>query len=145
MKYFLWLVVMTSSVGILFSCGASAPGGELEWREGWVRALPTGSGMTAAYGELRNDSPETISLSAFDSDVFASVSLHQSTVENGVSRMREQSDVQIAPGEVLILEPGRLHLMLMRARQNVQVGDQIEITIHSGEKRYAFKLLVEAR
>lgn len=101
--------------------------------------------MTAAYGELHNLSNKAIRLEAYDSDAFASVSLHLSVIVDGVSRMREQSNVEIAPGESLLLEPGALHLMLMRPTREVNPGDEIEIGISSGSERYTFKIPVEAR
>jgi copper(I)-binding protein len=101
--------------------------------------------MTAAYGELQNNSTGTIRLIAYDSDSFSSVSLHQSIVENGVSRMLEQTDVQIAAGEILTLQPGGLHLMLMRPSGKILVGNEVEIGIQSDGQRFVFKLPVEAR
>lgn len=145
MKYFLMFVVITASAGLLFSCKAATETGQLEWREGWVRALPPGSGMTAAYGELWNQSTEAIHLKAFDSNAFASISMHQSVMQDGVSRMQEQMDVQIAAGDVLQLKPGGMHLMLMRANRDVLAGDEIEIGIVSGEQRFIFTLPVEVR
>ncbi len=129
----------------MFSCKAADENLPLEWRDGWVRALPPGSGMTAAYGELWNKSPETIHLNAFDSKTFANVSMHQSIMQDGVSRMQESRDVQIAAGEVLKLQPGGMHLMLMRADRDVLAGDKIEIVISSGTQRFLFILPVEAR
>ena len=145
MKYFWTIFLLSASVPILYSCNATNDGGQLEWRYGWVRSLPPGSGMTAAYGELWNQSTEIIHLSAFDSNSFASVSMHQSIMQEGVSRMQEQSEVQIAAGEVLQLKPGGMHLMLMRANREVRAGDEIEIGITSGAKRFVFTLPVEAR
>ncbi|MDZ4729675.1 MAG: copper chaperone PCu(A)C, partial [Xanthomonadales bacterium] len=102
-------------------------------------------GMTAAYGELHNKSNETVRLEAYDSDAFANVSLHRSVIVDGVSRMRAQSNVEIAPGESLVLEPGGLHLMLMRSTRALSPGDEIEIGISSSGVRYTFNLLVETR
>jgi copper(I)-binding protein len=101
--------------------------------------------MTAAYGELHNKKNKAIRLEGFDSDAFTSVSLHLSVIEDGVSSMHEQSGIEIAPGESLLLEPGGLHLMLMGSTREVGVGDEIEIAITSGDERFSFKLPVEAR
>ena len=145
MKYFSMLVVMTASTLLLFSCNAADETPQLEWRDGWVRALPPGSSMTAAYGEIWNTSQETIILDAFDSNAFASVSMHQSIIEEGVSRMQQQVNVQIAAGEMLQLQPGGMHLMLMGADRNVVAGGEIVIAVISGGQRFLFNLPVEAR
>ncbi len=101
--------------------------------------------MTAAYGELHNPGNEAVLLEAYDSDAFANVSLHLSIIEDGVSRMQEQPDMEIAAGQSIVLEPGGLHLMLMQSTREVRPGDEIEIGISSGGKRYVFKLPVETR
>lgn len=101
--------------------------------------------MTAAYGELRNNSQNVITLTTYDSTAFADVSLHQSIMENGVSRMREQKAVQIESGETLLLQPGGLHLMLMKPIAEVQVGHEIEIGISTADSRFVFSLPVESR
>ena len=101
--------------------------------------------MTAAYGELKNTGQEAVQLLDYDSDAFASVSLHQSSTENGVSKMREQGVVKLEAGESLSLEPGGLHLMLMRSTRDLEVGDDIEIGVRTSGERYVFKLPVEAR
>lgn len=146
MKFFSLLRFLTvfCLVG-LFACSPSAEPGGLEWKQGWVRAMPPGRSMTAAYGELRNTGQEALQLLDYDSDAFASVSLHQSTTENGISRMQEQGIVQLESGESLSLEPGGLHLMLMRATRDLEVGDEIEIGVITPGERYVFKIPVEAR
>jgi copper(I)-binding protein len=73
------------------------------------------------------------------------VSLHHSSTENGISSMQEQGIVQLEAGASLSLEPGGLHLMLMRATRDLEVSDEIEIGVTTSGKRYVFKLPVEAR
>lgn len=146
MKYFLPAgILLTAGFSLLLSCNAATETSGLEFLNGWVRALPPGAGMTAAYGELHNPGNETVWLEAYDSDAFANVSLHLSIIEDGVSRMQEQSAMEIAAGQSIVLEPGGLHLMLMRSTREVRPGDEVEIGIISGGKRYVFKLPVEAR
>ena len=138
-------MVVTLITANLLSCSVAEPPADLEWRNGWVRALPPGADMTAAYGELRNNSQKSIELMAFDSTAFVYVSLHRSFIENGVSRMQEQNPMRIAAGETLLLQPGGLHLMLMKSEIEVQVGNAIEIGISSVDQRYVFSLPVESR
>ncbi len=145
MKKILSPVFVTLIAAILLACSVSEPPPDLEWRNGWIRALPPGSGMTAAYGELRNNSNKAIALDAFDSNAFAIVELHRSSMEDGVSRMREQKGVRIAAGEALQLQPGGLHLMLMKPEGKLNVGDPVEIGITSAGQRFVFSLPVESR
>lgn len=143
--FFSTSLIVTIFSAVLLSCSNQSGADGLELQQGWVRALPPGKGMTAAYGELHNKSKDTIWLVAYDSEAFSYVSLHKTMIVDGVSRMREQTNVQIEPGEVLKLEPGGLHLMLMNPAFEIRPGDEIEIVISSDEQRFVFKLPVEAR
>jgi copper(I)-binding protein len=137
--------VVTLIACFLLSCSAGKRTADLEWRNGWVRALPPGAVMTAAYGELRNTSQKSIEFTAFVSNAFAQVSLHQSSTEQGVTRMREQRSRRIAAGETMLLQPGGLHLMLMKPTSELNLGDEVEIGISSADRHFVFSLPVESR
>lgn len=78
-----------------------------------TRPMP-GSGMSAAYLTLTNNSELTIPITRVTSTEFASVQIHESTLENGVARMRAIPELRILPGESVTLQRGGKHLMLMR-------------------------------
>jgi len=102
--------------------------------------------MTAAYGRFINTGDETIEIAAFESDSFANVSLHQSTIENGTSVMKPVKAWSIEPGTAAVLEPGGMHLMLMQATREIATGSTVQLAlISTSGKRYPFTLQVEAR
>ena len=114
MKNFLRLSLASLLVALVFASGAAASGNPtLVFEEAWVRAMPPGMRMTAAFGLLRNPGDGEIVINGFSSPDFGDVSLHLSETVDGVSRMRELPELRIGPGESLRLEPGGLHLMLM--------------------------------
>lgn len=78
-----------------------------------TRPMP-GMGMSAAYMSLTNNTDRTVSISRVSSAQFESVELHESTVEDGVARMRPLSKLEIAGGATVTLRRGGKHLMLMR-------------------------------
>ncbi len=78
-----------------------------------TRPLP-GMTMSAGYLSLSNNSDETIRITRITSAQFESVQLHETTIENGVSRMRAIAALEIPAGETLTLQRGGKHLMLMR-------------------------------
>ena len=78
-----------------------------------TRPMP-GSGMSAAYLSMTNNSEQTISITRVSSAQFDSVQIHESTLEKGVARMRALSELRIPPGETVTLQRGGKHLMLMR-------------------------------
>jgi len=108
--------------------------------------MPPGAGMTAAYGRFINSGADAIEIATFECDSFASVSLHQTVMEDGTSRMKELKTWSIKPGAAAVLEPGGLHLMLMQPTREIVVGSTVELAlISTSGQDYHFTLKVEAR
>lgn len=70
--------------------------------------------MSAGYLSLTNNSDETIRITRVTSPQFESVQLHESTIEDGIARMRSMPALEIPAGETVTLQRGGKHLMLMR-------------------------------
>ncbi len=130
---------------IASGCAAEpAPGLALE--AAWVRAMPPGKSMTAAYGMVINHYPQAIEIVSISSDAYAHVSLHQSVLENGVASMRAVEPWLMEAGSRLQLEPGGYHLMLMRPQRAIAAGDQVSLVLTSSDgAEYRFTLPVESR
>ena len=92
---------------------ACAPGGAPLSADSIVvtRPLP-GSGTSAAYLTLNNNSAEDIVITRVVSPEFASVAMHESVLKDGVSRMRPLARLVVPAHGTLGLEPGGKHLML---------------------------------
>ena len=73
-----------------------------------------GKTMRAAYLALTNNTDEAIRITRVSSDAFAAVQMHETTVENGIARMRALPQLDIPAGGTVRLERGGKHLMLMR-------------------------------
>ena len=58
-------------------------------REGWVRLPPGPMPMAAGYGKIRNDCRSAVVVVGAGSKAFGDVSLHETTLVEGISRMRE--------------------------------------------------------
>ena len=102
--------------------------GQLGVSNAWIPQAPPGVDMLAGYLTLKNSGDAPVSILAAQSDRFLTVTVHQTVIENGVSRMRELNHLEIAPGEEVKFAPGGVHLMLMQPRREVLPGDRIEIT-----------------
>lgn len=88
-------------------------------------ARPTpDSKMAAGYLALRNNSKETITITAVTSPNYASVEMHETIIEDGVSRMRPVDAITIPPGRVFYFKRGGKHLMLMQP-----VGESTSVTL----------------
>jgi copper(I)-binding protein len=76
-----------------------------------ARPVP-GMSMGAGYLTLENNSEQRITITRVHSPEIESVEMHESVLEDGVSRMVKLQEVVILPGQLLRFEPGAKHLML---------------------------------
>ena len=106
----------------------AAPSG-LKAEGAWVRWLPNGL-PAAGYLELVNDSDADLSLTGASSPDYMMVHLHESYVNNdGTSGMRMIAKVVVPAHGTVRLSPGGYHLMLMKARHAIEVGDTVAIVL----------------
>ena len=76
-----------------------------------TRPLP-GVRMGAGYLSLSNATSQRILITKVMSPNFESVEMHESVLEDGISRMVKLDEVAILPGRTVHFEPGGKHLML---------------------------------
>jgi len=98
-------------------------------REGWVRLPPGSSPMAAGYGVIHNGCKAPVAVVAAGSKAFGDVSLHETTLVDGVGRMRAVERLPIAPGASVVLKPGGLHLMLMQPEVPLAKGGQVPLRL----------------
>lgn len=101
-------------------------------REGWVRLPPAGMpagamAMMAGFGRIENRGPLPITIVGARSDAFGDASLHETSLDDGISRMRAVPRLRIAPDAAAVLKPGGLHLMLMQPRTPMRAGQKVTI------------------
>lgn len=100
---------------------------QLNVSDAWVREAPPTSQVLAAY--LRIDNPDAVEISIVgaSSPQFETVELHRTEIVDGIARMVAQQRLIVPAGDTVVFEPGGLHLMLIKAHQPLQRGDQVEI------------------
>ena len=134
------------AVGSLWAAAPVTEAQPLSFDEAWVRAMPPGMKMTAAFGQLKNSGPDGLEIVDFGSPQFADVSLHRTEAVGGVSRMREVEGFSIEAGETVELQPGGLHLMLMGPAEELQVGQVVTVILSITDgRKFSFTLPVERR
>lgn len=101
----------------------------LEVSEAWVRALPPVQRNTAAYVTLRNTGDAAVTVIGGQAAGADRVEIHRSEQVDGTMRMRQVSEVTIAPGERVSLQPGGLHLMLLGLERMPTEGEQVELCL----------------
>ena len=98
----------------------------------WIRVLP-GALPAGAYVVLRNDGDQPVALTGASTPAYGMAMLHRSTQSGGTSRMAMVDALPIPAHGTQALAPGGYHLMLMDAKQPVQPGDTVRITLKFGD------------
>lgn len=83
--------------------------------------------MMAGFGRIENRCGVELVIVGATSPAFGDVSLHETRVVDGVSRMRAMPELRIAPGGAAVLKPGGMHLMLMQPRAPLKAGGTIVV------------------
>lgn len=83
--------------------------------------------MLAGFARMDNPCSKPISVVGASSPAFGNVELHETTIVDGISRMRAVSRLQIDGGASRQMEPGGLHLMLMQSRVAPRAGEKLRV------------------
>jgi copper(I)-binding protein len=110
--------------------------GPLDIRSPWTRETPKGATIGGGYVEIKNNGTKSDKLLNGSVSAAARFQIHRTTIENGVSKMREVTDgIEIKPGETIKFEPGASHLMFVNLMQPLHEGDAVRGTLtfeHAG-------------
>lgn len=126
--------------GLTYVCTTNAAG-KAVWGKGlkksaskltisdpWAKAAD--SGMSAAFGTLRNPTAKPITVIAATSPYGSSLQLHEVVTKDGAMVMqRKPGGFTIAPGAMLELRPGGSHLMFMGLRKPITAGALVPMTL----------------
>jgi len=111
---------------------------------GWARLPPPGSTMSAGYARLQNTCAAAVSIVGVQGSSFGEVSLHETVVEGGVSRMRAVPRLEVPARGTVELRPGGLHLMLMQPSTALVEGRQLPLALALADgSSVAFTLTVQ--
>ncbi len=110
------------------ACGSDAP--PLVATDVVVKPPMPGMKMTAGYLTLHNNTGEDITIDRVTSPQFGKVEMHETVIEDGVSRMSALGNVVLPSREAVEFRPGGKHLMLMRPDENL---DAVTLEFHSGD------------
>jgi copper(I)-binding protein len=95
----------------------------------WSRSTPAGMSMGVAYLSITNKGTEAEVLTGASSPNAASVQFHQTTISEGMARMRPLTEITVAPGATVRIEPGGLHLMLIDLKTPLAAGTRVPLTL----------------
>lgn len=117
----LFLPIQAMAAGLVFS-------------DAWARATVPNAGSAAIYGSFRNDGDQLVKIKKITTDVAGMVMLHRSTLENGMMKMSAVDELSVFPGEVVTLEPGGMHMMLMDLRATLEENQIVYVNIFTSDE-----------
>jgi periplasmic copper chaperone A len=121
---------------LLASCKPASAPPAVSVDGAWARATVPGQMGSAAYFTIRNAGGDDKLLSV--TSPMAGASLHSTSLDNGVMRMRPLAALDIPAKGTVELKPGGTHVMLMGLKQPLQAGTTLELDLKfekSGERR----------
>jgi copper(I)-binding protein len=96
--------------------------------EAWARASAGASTTGAAYVTLVGGA-QADSLVSVSTPIATTADVHETTSDNGVSRMRAVPAVAIPPGRTVTFAPGGFHIMLTGLKQRLTAGQSFPLTL----------------
>lgn len=103
--------------------------GEFLVESAYIRGLPPGQSVTAAFMTLRNDLDRDCHLVGASTPIAGSAEVHAHSHHGGTMSMRPVDALPIPAGEQVSLQPGGYHLMLFGLEQTLVDGDSHPLTL----------------
>jgi iron complex outermembrane receptor protein len=95
----------------------------------WSRPTAPGMPMGVAYFTLENRGSTEDALVSASTPAATRVEFHQTTMSEGIARMRPLAQVVLPPGKPVKVEPGGIHMMLVDLKQPLAAGTQVPLTL----------------
>ena len=117
--------------------------GSIEISSPWSRATPKGAQTAIGYMTIKNNGSTADRLVGGSIDIADRFQLHAMTMEDGVAKMRELSDVEIKPGQTIEFKPGGSHVMFVNLKRPLSKGDHINGTLvfeHAGTAKIEYSV-----
>lgn len=133
-------ILAAAAIAALASCsGADDAPAEIQISEAWARATVPGQTGGAAYLTIANRGDGADRLVGVSTPAAAESSLHSSSNDGGVMRMRALADgLAIPAGATVRLQPGGNHIMLTGLSRPLAKGGSFPLTLRferSGERQ----------
>lgn len=117
------------------------PEDKIKIKDPWMR--PSSEKMaTALYFTIENTGETADTLFQVDSDLAEKVEIHETYSEGEMMGMRQVEFIVIPGKSSFELKPGAHHVMLMKLKKDVKIGDDAEFILHfkqAGEMKITTK------
>ena len=95
----------------------------------WARTSAEGAEVGAAYMHIEVSLDDELVGAAVDMSVAMEAQIHEMVMSGGNMTMQEVDSIPAKAGEMLELEPGGYHVMLMGLKKPLVTGETISVTL----------------
>jgi periplasmic copper chaperone A len=114
---------------VLLAVTACSDGLTVSVSDAYIRGLPPGQTVTAAFMTLNNRLDRECQLVGAASPIASSAEIHAHTHHNGTMSMRPVEGVALPVGETVSFKPGGYHLMLFGLKSSLSDGEEYRVTL----------------
>lgn len=123
----------------------AASAGKIRISGAWTRPTAAGMPMGVAYFVIHNGGVADAVVAA-STPAAARVEFHQTTLSDGMARMRPLPEIDVPAGATVAVAPGGIHLMLVELAAPLAVGTRVPLTlVFRNAGKIEISLAVEAR
>jgi copper(I)-binding protein len=109
---------------------AAETAGAIAVENAWSREVPAGASVGVGYLAIKNSGDEPDRLASASTSLAAETEIHQTTMADGVMRMRPVPDgVPVPAKDTVMLEPNNYHFMFMGLTRPLKEGDTFPATL----------------
>ena len=122
---------------LLASCNVESAPPDIAVDDAWARATVPGRAFTAAYFTVTNEGGGNDQLVGVSTDA-GQASLHSTSTDGGVMRMRPVQSIEIPANSTVALRPGGMHVMITGLDNPLPAGTAIPLELsfeRSGKRR----------
>ncbi|MDX8376964.1 MAG: copper chaperone PCu(A)C [Mariprofundales bacterium] len=117
--------------------------------QAYVRAMPPGLDVTAAYMTIHNPSKQPITIIELQSPSAKKVEMHENISHNGMTHMQRINSIMIPQNGEISFSSGGKHIMLMGINETLKSGQKIQLTLilqrHNETNTYSKTISIEVQ
>lgn len=98
-------------------------------QQAYVREMPPGQPVTAAFMQLQNNGAEAVVLVGAVTDSAERVEIHAHRHNNGMMRMEQVDSITVPAAGEFSFKPGAYHLMLINITRPLAEGDTVRLKL----------------
>ncbi|GMR08079.1 MAG: copper chaperone PCu(A)C [Gammaproteobacteria bacterium] len=95
--------------------------------DAWLREALPNAQVLVGYMSVENMSRKGMIINSLKSNDFAAIMIHDTNMQDGMTRMREKDNLKIEGRMRIELMPGGIHLMFMSPKRELKEGDKVEV------------------